>query len=94
MSHAFAARAYRRARFGRLLVGALIMTTSAWAAISTGIAQQVQGAPAGAVMGGVLLAPVFILTILPVLPHMFTRTCASPRTVGQDGPSACQARLQ
>ena len=46
------------------------------AAISTGIGSQVQRPLALVVVGGVLLAPVFILTVLPVLVDIF----AKPRT--------------
>lgn len=44
--------------------------------------------------GEVLLAPVFILTILPVHPDMFAWTHGSPRTSGEDGAGARQARLK
>jgi len=43
------------------------------AAISTGIGSQVQRPLALVVVGGVLLAPVFILTVLPVLIDIFAR---------------------
>ena len=48
------------------------------AAISTGIGSQVQRPLALVVVGGVLLAPVFILTVLPVLIDIF----AKPRVAG------------
>ncbi len=51
------------------------------AAISNGIGSQVQKPLALVVVGGVLLAPVFILTVLPVLVDMF----AGPR--GAEAPS-------
>ncbi|HEY5412364.1 MAG TPA: efflux RND transporter permease subunit, partial [Caulobacteraceae bacterium] len=44
------------------------------AAISTGIGSQVQRPLALVVVGGVLLAPVFILTVLPVLVDIFGRS--------------------
>ena len=47
------------------------------AAISTGIGSQVQRPLALVVVGGVLLAPVFILTVLPVLVDIFGRSRAA-----------------
>jgi cobalt-zinc-cadmium resistance protein CzcA len=46
------------------------------AALSTGIGSQVQKPLALVVVGGILLAPVFILTVLPVLIDRFSRRVA------------------
>ena len=43
------------------------------AAVSTGIGSQVQKPLALVVVGGMLLAPVFILLVLPVLLQVFSR---------------------
>ena len=43
------------------------------AAVSTGIGSQVQKPLALVVVGGILLAPVLILIVLPVLIDMFSR---------------------
>ena len=45
------------------------------AAVSTGIGSQVQKPLALVVVGGILLAPVLILIVLPVLVDMFSRRC-------------------
>jgi heavy metal efflux system protein len=52
------------------------------AALSTGIGSQVQRPLALVVVGGVLLAPIFILTVLPVLVDMFAGR-AQPLTEGE-----------
>ena len=52
------------------------------AAISTGIGSQVQRPLALVVVGGVLLAPVFILTVLPVLVDLFGRARAAELSSG------------
>ena len=52
------------------------------AAISTGIGSQVQRPLALVVVGGVLLAPVFILTVLPVLVDIFGRSRAAEPASG------------
>jgi cobalt-zinc-cadmium resistance protein CzcA len=49
------------------------------AAISTGIGSQVQRPLAIVVVGGVLVAPLFILIILPVLIDLFSRQAQSAR---------------
>lgn len=46
------------------------------AAISTGIGSQVQKPLALVVVGGILLAPVLILIVLPVLIALFSRRAA------------------
>ncbi len=43
------------------------------AALSTGIGSQVQKPLALVVVGGMLLAPIFILLVLPVLIQIFSR---------------------
>ena len=48
------------------------------AAISTGIGSQVQKPLALVVVGGMLLAPVFILLVLPVLIQIFSRRDRTP----------------
>jgi cobalt-zinc-cadmium resistance protein CzcA len=48
------------------------------AAVSTGIGSQVQRPLALVVVGGVLLAPLFILTVLPVLVDVFARRREEP----------------
>lgn len=48
------------------------------AAISTGIGSQVQKPLALVVVGGMLLAPVFILLVLPVLIEIFSRRDHAP----------------
>ena len=53
------------------------------AAFSTGIGSQVQRPLALVVVGGILVAPVLILVVLPVLLSLFAR----PRYVGEDGPA-------
>jgi cobalt-zinc-cadmium resistance protein CzcA len=53
------------------------------AALSTGIGSQVQRPLALVVVGGVLLAPVFILTVLPVLVDLFCKTSEAPMTEGE-----------
>jgi heavy metal efflux system protein len=47
------------------------------AAFSNGIGSQVQKPPALVVVGGILLAPVFILIILPVLIDVFSKRAAA-----------------
>jgi cobalt-zinc-cadmium resistance protein CzcA len=55
------------------------------AAVSTGIGSQVQKPLALVVVGGMLLAPVFILLVLPVLLEMFSRRGRLPNaTVSQE----------
>ena len=49
------------------------------AALSTGIGSQVQKPLALVVVGGILLAPILILIVLPVLIEVFSRR-------GQSGP--------
>ncbi|HEX4371306.1 MAG TPA: CusA/CzcA family heavy metal efflux RND transporter [Rhizomicrobium sp.] len=58
------------------------------AAISTGIGSQVQKPLALVVVGGMLLAPVFILLVLPVLIEIFSRR---DRTPPEDGASPMAA---
>ena len=53
------------------------------AAISTGIGSQVQRPLALVVVGGILLAPVLILTVLPVLIEMFSRRIPQENDDGQ-----------
>jgi cobalt-zinc-cadmium resistance protein CzcA len=53
------------------------------AAISTGIGSQVQRPLALVVVGGVLLAPVFILTVLPVLIDIFAKPRAAELPSGE-----------
>ena len=53
------------------------------AAMSTGIGSQVQRPLALVVVGGVLLAPVFILTVLPVLVDIFARRREQPQGAGE-----------
>ena len=53
------------------------------AAMSTGIGSQVQRPLALVVVGGVLLAPMFILTVLPVLVDMFAGRRAQPLAEGE-----------
>jgi cobalt-zinc-cadmium resistance protein CzcA len=48
------------------------------AAVSTGIGSQVQRPLAVVVVGGMMLAPVLILVILPVLIDLFSRRAAPP----------------
>jgi cobalt-zinc-cadmium resistance protein CzcA len=48
------------------------------AAISTGIGSQVQKPLALVVVGGMLLAPIFILLVLPVLIEIFSRRDRTP----------------
>ncbi|MDR3529999.1 MAG: efflux RND transporter permease subunit, partial [Rhodopila sp.] len=50
------------------------------AALSTGIGAQVQKPPALVVVGGILLAPVLILIVLPVLIDVFSRRTALAET--------------
>ncbi len=57
------------------------------AAVSTGIGSQVQRPLALVVVGGISLAPVLFLTVLPVLIDMFSR-----RMVQAGGDSAAGAR--
>jgi cobalt-zinc-cadmium resistance protein CzcA len=54
------------------------------AAVSTGIGSQVQRPLAIVVVGGVLLAPVFILTVLPVLVDIFARRREQPLAAGEE----------
>jgi cobalt-zinc-cadmium resistance protein CzcA len=56
------------------------------AALSTGIGSQVQRPLALVVVGGILLAPLFILTVLPVLIDLYSRR--APR---EDEPAAMPA---
>ena len=58
------------------------------AAISTGIGSQVQKPLALVVVGGILLAPVLILIILPVLIEIFSRRPEHPRTDNQGAATA------
>ena len=62
------------------------------AAISTGVGSQVQRPLALVVVGGILLAPVFILTVLPVLIDLFSnrvsREEADPTVVTAKGEPA------
>jgi cobalt-zinc-cadmium resistance protein CzcA len=60
------------------------------AAISTGIGSQVQRPLALVVVGGILLAPVLILLVLPVLLDLFSRRSPPRRTAETSGhlPSA------
>ena len=60
------------------------------AAISTGIGSQVQKPLALVVVGGILLAPVLILIVLPVLIEMFSRrgVAAGAMAAAEPGPSA------
>jgi cobalt-zinc-cadmium resistance protein CzcA len=53
------------------------------AALSRGIGSQVQRPLALVVVGGVLLAPVFILTVLPVLIDLFARGRPAPEVGGE-----------
>ena len=53
------------------------------AAVSMGIGSQVQRPLALVVVGGVLLAPVFILTVLPVLVDVFGRSRAAELPSGE-----------
>jgi cobalt-zinc-cadmium resistance protein CzcA len=55
------------------------------AAVSTGIGSQVQRPLALVVVGGILLAPLFILTVLPVLIDLFSRR--TPREGEADVPA-------
>ncbi len=55
------------------------------AAVSTGIGSQVQRPLALVVVGGILLAPLFILTVLPVLIDLFSRR--APREGEVDAPA-------
>ena len=50
------------------------------AALSTGIGSQVQRPLALVVVGGILLAPVLILIVLPVLIDVFSRRTAPDET--------------
>jgi cobalt-zinc-cadmium resistance protein CzcA len=51
------------------------------AAVSNGIGSQVQKPLALVVVGGIMLAPVLILTVLPVLLELFSKR------VSQEGPA-------
>jgi len=57
------------------------------AAFSTGIGSQVQRPLALVVVGGMLLAPVLILIVLPVLILMFSRRGSAARAASQDAPA-------
>ena len=57
------------------------------AAISTGIGSQVQKPMALVVVGGVLLAPVLILVLLPVLIDLFSRRRASAAAASAEQPA-------
>ena len=59
------------------------------AAVSTGIGSQVQKPLALVVVGGILLAPVLILVILPVLIDLFSRR-GKPAPLGQLDPAAAE----
>ena len=59
------------------------------AAISTGIGSQVQKPLALVVVGGMLLAPIFILLVLPVLIQIFSRRDHTPD--GDAAPAAAMA---
>jgi cobalt-zinc-cadmium resistance protein CzcA len=54
------------------------------AAFSTGIGSQVQKPLALVVVGGMLLAPIFILTVLPVLIAVFSRHGPRPRVASRE----------
>jgi cobalt-zinc-cadmium resistance protein CzcA len=54
------------------------------AALSNGIGSQVQKPLALVVVGGILLAPAFILLVLPVLVEIFSRRPAVPHAEGAD----------
>ncbi len=56
------------------------------AAISTGIGSQVQKPLALVVVGGILLAPVLILIVLPVLIDMFSRRAAEGTVLAKTEP--------
>jgi cobalt-zinc-cadmium resistance protein CzcA len=51
------------------------------AALSTGIGSQVQRPLALVVVGGILLAPLLILVVLPVLIEVFSRRGALPDAI-------------
>jgi cobalt-zinc-cadmium resistance protein CzcA len=53
------------------------------AAVSTGIGSQVQKPLAVVVVGGMMLAPILILVVLPVLIWMFSRRVARPAAVAR-----------
>ena len=53
------------------------------AAISTGIGSQVQKPLALVVVGGILLAPVLILIVLPVLIERFSLRRSPPEPLGE-----------
>jgi cobalt-zinc-cadmium resistance protein CzcA len=53
------------------------------AAVSTGIGSQVQRPLALVVVGGITLAPILFLTVLPVLIDIFSRRGRSSRPVGE-----------
>jgi len=57
------------------------------AAISTGIGAQVQRPLAIVVVGGILLAPVLILLVLPVLISLFSRRRASAEPLPETAPA-------
>ncbi|MBV9858517.1 MAG: efflux RND transporter permease subunit [Alphaproteobacteria bacterium] len=60
------------------------------AAISTGIGSQVQKPLAIVVVGGILLAPVLILLVLPVLIDLFSRRGSADREEGEDAPAIAE----
>ena len=57
------------------------------AALSTGIGSQVQRPLALVVVGGMLLAPVLILIVLPVLITLFSRRAIQPATAATAEPA-------
>jgi cobalt-zinc-cadmium resistance protein CzcA len=57
------------------------------AAVSTGIGSQVQKPLALVVVGGILLAPVFILIVLPALIQLFSRSAMGVAAHPQAGPA-------
>jgi cobalt-zinc-cadmium resistance protein CzcA len=64
------------------------------AAVSTGIGSQVQKPLALVVVGGVLLAPVFILIVLPVLIELFSRRAAVNTLPQLPGPGLAAGEEQ
>jgi heavy metal efflux system protein len=58
------------------------------AALSTGIGSQVQRPLALVVVGGILLAPILILIVLPVAIDLFSRHAVAPqRSLAQPEPA-------
>ena len=60
------------------------------AAISTGIGSQVQKPLAVVVVGGMMLAPILILVILPVLISMFSRRAIEEAGAAQTSPGPAE----